>query len=459
MAKDGAGVADMAVCVSGGVEMAAASLRQRSSSAGGSDWLTGLSDRGRCYSLLASQLDEAGGGRQAAVLWLDIDRFRQINTSFGHRVGDSVLVELARRLEGAKPAQATLARMGNDEFALLLGCCDEHDAVRVARKLLGAVNQPLRIGTTRMRPSASVGVVLAEPDESAHDLLERAERAMVDAKREGGGRFVLAGDAAQPVRSGKHLAREELSVEETLHRALETGGLYLDYQPIVRLTDGATIAVEALMRCRVDGHVMAPGRFIPVAEKTGLISHLGDWSLVTAAGFVGELGARGAGLTVAVNVSRVQLQSAGFARALHGVIAYTGVDPARLELEITESLFMDGSEVVQRNLREAMEAGFPLALDDFGTGYSSLACLKDLPAGKIKLDRAFVVDLPADTRSFGVARAVAQLAGDLGISVVAEGVETEAQLNALREAGVTAVQGYYIARPMAEAALFDWLSV
>lgn len=426
----------------------------------GGDWLTGLVDRGRCYSLLASQLDEAGAtDRPAAVLWLDIDRFRQINTSFGHRVGDSVLVELARRLERAKPAQATLARMGNDEFALFMDRCGEHEAVRIARKLLGAVNQPLRIGTTRMRPSASVGVVLAEAEENAHDLLERAERAMGEAKREGGGRFVLAGDAVQPVRSGKHLAREELSVEETLHRALETGGLYLDYQPIVRLPDGVTIAAEALMRCRVDGELMPPGRFIPVAEKTGLISHLGDWSLVTAAGFVSQLAARGADLTVAVNVSRVQLQNAAFSRSLHGVIAYTGVDPGRLELEITESLFMDSSDVVRRNLRAAMEAGFPLALDDFGTGYSSLACLKDLPAAKIKLDRAFVVDLPDDYRSLGVARAVAQLAGDLGISVVAEGVETEAQLNALRDAGVTAVQGYYIARPMGEAELFNWLSV
>jgi len=426
----------------------------------GGDWLTGLVDRGRCYALLASHLDEAGGGdRPAAVLWLDIDRFRQINTSFGHRVGDSVLVELARRLERAKPAQATLARMGNDEFALLMDRCGEHEAVRIARKLLGAVNQPLRIGTTQMRPSASVGVVLAEVEENAHDLLERAERAMIEAKREGGGRYVLASDTAQPIRSGKHLAREELSVEETLHRALETGGLYLDYQPIVRLQDGVAIAAEALMRCRVDGQVMPPGRFIPVAEKTGLISHLGDWSLVTAAGFVSQLAARGADLTVAVNVSRVQLQNSGFSRSLHGVIAYTGVDPGRLELEITESLFMDSSDVVRRNLRAAMEAGFPLALDDFGTGYSSLACLKDLPAAKIKLDRAFVVDLPDDYRSLGVARAVAQLAGDLGISVVAEGVETEAQLNALRDAGVTAVQGYYIARPMAESDLLNWLSL
>jgi EAL domain-containing protein (putative c-di-GMP-specific phosphodiesterase class I) len=181
--------------------------------------------------------------------------------------------------------------------------------------------------------------------------------------------------------------------------------------------------------------------------------------LVTAAGLVGQLRGQGLTLKVAVNVSRVQLQTPAFAKSLHGVLAYTGIDPDQMELEITESLFMDSSEVVRKNLRAALAAGFPLALDDFGTGYSSLACLKDLPASKIKLDRAFVVDLPHDYRSFGVARAVSQLANDLGISVVAEGVETEAQLQSLREAGVTAVQGYHIARPMGETALLDWLSV
>lgn len=426
----------------------------------GADWLTGLSDRGRCCALLAELVAEPEGqGRSTAVLWVDIDRFRQINNSFGYVVGDSVLVELARRLERVRPAQATLARMGADEFVLLLPRVGQQEAERIGNRLVNAINQPLGIGTTRMRPSASVGIAMAMPEENGHELLERAERAMMEAKREGGGRPFLAVDATLPARGGKYLAREELAVEEILHRALEAGGLYLDYQPVVRLSDGEAVAAEALMRCRVDGQTMPPGRFIPVAEKTGLISHLGDWSLVTAAECVSRLHGRGLGLTVAVNVSRIQLQSPSFAKSLHGVIAYTGIDPARLELEITESLFMDASEVVRKNLRSAMAAGFPLAIDDFGTGYSSLACLKDLPASKIKLDRAFVVDLPQDLRSFGVARAVSQLAGDLGINVVAEGVETAEQLQLLRQAGVNAVQGFHIARPMAEGDLVDWLGL
>lgn len=425
----------------------------------GADWLTGLIDRGHCYALLTSlEQDACDQGRTVAVMWIDIDRFRQINNSFGYVVGDSVLIELARRLERVRPAQASLARMGADEFVMLLPRASRHEAERIAHKLVSAINQPLGIGTTRMRPSASVGIALGLSSEDTHELLERAERAMMEAKREGGGRSFLAVDAILPARDGKYLAREELVVEEILHRALETGGLYLDYQPIVRLSDGQAVAAEALMRCQLDGQTMAPGRFIPVAEKTGLISHLGDWSLVTAAEVVSRLHQQGLDLKVAVNVSRIQLQSPAFTKSLHGVLAYTGIDPGQMELEITESLFMDGSEVVRKNLQAAMAAGFPIALDDFGTGYSSLACLKDLPASKIKLDRAFVVDLPQDQRSFGVARAVSQLAGDLGISVVAEGVETAEQMQRLREAGVDAVQGFHIARPMPEARLLDWLA-
>jgi EAL domain-containing protein (putative c-di-GMP-specific phosphodiesterase class I) len=213
------------------------------------------------------------------------------------------------------------------------------------------------------------------------------------------------------------------------------------------------------MRCRVDGENIPPGRFIPVAEKTGLIMHLGDWSLSTAATYARQLERQGSRIKVAVNVSRAQLLMPAFSKILHGVMTYTGVAPSQLELELTESLFMDKSEVVQKNLQAIIDVGISLALDDFGTGYSSLACLKDLPADKIKLDRAFVTGLPHDRRAFCVAKAVAQLAADLDITLVAEGVESKAQYEALREAGVAAVQGYYVARPANQAALEKWLSV
>lgn len=426
----------------------------------GSDWLTGLLNRGDCQPRLAALLAHGQGGNpHIAVFWLNVDRFRQINNSFGHTVGDSVLVEIARRLERALPAQGMLARVSGDEFVVIAPCVDDARAGHLARDLQAAVSQPLGVGTRRLRPSVSIGVVLVGGEDSSGEVLERADRAMLEAKRQGGGRFVLAPDHPQLPQGGRYMAREELSVEEMLHRALETGGLYLDYQPIVRVADGVSVAVEALMRCRVGDEIVPPGRFIPVAEKTGLIVHLGDWSLVTAAGFISRLHFQGLNLKVAVNVSRAQLQTPAFAKSLHGVLAYTGISSSQMELEITESLFMDSSEVVQKNLSAALEAGFPLALDDFGTGYSSLACLKDLPAGKIKLDRAFVTDLPHDRRSFGVAKAVSQLAGDLGITVVAEGVETAEQYESLCEAGVTAIQGFFVAHPMSETELQKWLAV
>jgi diguanylate cyclase (GGDEF)-like protein len=425
----------------------------------GSDWLTGLPARGNCLSLLAAELEHGEHpDSHVAAIWLNIDRFRQINNSFGHIVGDSVLVEFARRLRRAMPLKGELARVGGDEFVVILSGVSEPEANRIARSLQAALSQPLGVGTQRLRPSVSIGIALAGPEDDASAVLERSDRAMSEAKREGGGRIVQAANQQHPVQVGKHLAREELGVEEMLHRALETGGLFLDYQPIIRVADGTAVAVEALMRCRVDDQIIPPGRFIPVAEKTGLISHLGDWSLVTAAEFIQHLNRQGLNLKVAVNVSRAQLLTPAFAKSLHGVLAYTGIAPEQMELEITESLFMDKADEVQKNLHAALEAGFPLALDDFGTGYSSLACLKDLPASKIKLDRAFVVDLPNDTRSICVAKAVSRLAADLGITIVAEGVETAEQYECLCQAGVTAIQGFYLARPMGELELQKWLS-
>ncbi len=418
------------------------------------DALAGLPDRGACVRAVAEQ---AGPGRRPlAVLWLNIDRFKQINDSFGHLAGDGLLAEIVHRLERAG-TRGRLARMGADEFVLLVPDCGPGRAEALARDLLDAIGQPLEIGSLRLRPSASIGIALSSPAEGPHALLERADRAMLDAKHLGGGQCVFAGEVLPSGRSGKHLAREELAVEEVLHRALETGGLSLDYQPILRVADAGLEGVEALMRCRVDGALVPPARFIPVAEKTGLIVRLGEWSLLTATRFASRLIAQGRPVRVAVNVSRAQLTAPKFSQALHAALACSDAPAGAIELEITESLFMDRSEVVQHNLHAALEAGFSLAIDDFGTGYSCLAVLKDLPAGKLKLDRAFVSGLPEDRRSYSVARAVVRLALDLGMSVVAEGVETAAQHEALCEAGVTAIQGFHLARPMAEAALEAWL--
>ena len=423
-----------------------------------SDPLTGSLDRSGCLRFISSLPPSSQTqDRQVAVLWIDLDRFSQINKSFGHLVGDSVLAGIARRLARASAQHGRLALLGGDEFALILPGSQAAEAERLAGKLLSDICEPFGIGTTRLRLSASIGIALAQPDEPAHELLERADRAKAEAKRFGGSRLHLSDAQTARLPGGKFLARKELGIEETLHRAFETGGLSLQYQPIVRIVGGHADTVEALMRCAVDGVDTPPDRFIPVAEKTGLIHRLGAWSLVTAASFVHRLQARGDTIRVAVNVSRAQLNDPTLVQSLHAVLSYTTISPLHIELEITESLFMDASEQVRDNLAAIREAGFPLVMDDFGTGYSSLAYLKNLPAEKLKLDRAFVVDLPHDYRALCVARAVTRLARDMGIAVVAEGVESAQQYDVLAEIGVTSIQGYYLARPMAEPALLAWL--
>jgi diguanylate cyclase (GGDEF)-like protein len=425
------------------------------------DSLTGLLDREGCTRTVGELLTASARERlrPLAVFWLNIDRFKQINDSLGHLVGDSVLAELAHRLATASGNQGQLARMGGDEFVLLVKDCSRAAAEHIARDLLAAMSQPLDVGTMRLYPSISIGIALSSEHENARGLLERADLTLVQAKRLGGAQYLFAGEDLHPGRLGRLLAREELEVEEALHKALESGSLSLHYQPILQVTDGSLEAVEALMRCTCEGTNFAPSRFIPVAEKTGLIIRLGEWSLLTGARFVSRMLADQQRIKVAINVSRAQLTAPKFTQTLYAALACSNAPPELIELEITESLFMDGSDVVQRNIRAALEAGFPLSIDDFGTGYSCLASLKDLPARKLKLDRAFITDLPHNPRSFAIAKAIVHLALDLGMSVVAEGVETAEQYAILSEMGATAIQGYYLARPMPEPQFDEWLAM
>ncbi|MBS1191618.1 MAG: diguanylate cyclase/phosphodiesterase [Rhodocyclaceae bacterium] len=422
------------------------------------DGLTGFLDRGECIG----EVERLAGEARAAntpfcVLWIGIDRFRQINSSFGHRAGDNVLAKLAHRMKSLAREGDRFGRMGGDEFVILLPGRGVAEAEGTAERLQQALKVPMEIGHVRVRPSGSIGIAQLNTVEPLLHVLERADRAMLAAKRLGGGQYVVSGGEKVPGRFGNPMAQEELTVEGLLHEALETGGLSLHYQPILSAGDGKLEAVEALMRCRVRERNLAPASFIPVAEKTGLIVRLGEWSLMTAARLAQRLGADGAAVKVAVNISRAQLTAPKFCQALHAVLACTDTPADLLELELTESLFMDMSDNVRRNLAAVVEAGLPLAIDDFGTGYSCLAYLKDLPATKIKLDRAFVVGLPEDRKSFAIVRMVTQLARDFGMAVVAEGVETVDQYDCLREAGVTAVQGFLFSRPLPEYQLDQWL--
>jgi diguanylate cyclase (GGDEF)-like protein len=423
----------------------------------GFDSLTSFLDRRGCLRATVRLAEQCRRERrQLSALWLDLDRFKAVNESFGHLGGDAVIAKIAARLSAALSGRAEVSRMGGDEFVFLIPGCERKEAEEIATELLRAVADPIEIGSIRIHPSGSIGISVLDAHEDPLTFLERADRAMVEAKRLGGGRHVVSGDEQVPGRVGVLLAREELAIESQIHAALESGGLTLHYQPIIGL-DGTIEAAEALMRCHIDGESLPPAKIIPVAEKTGLIVRLGEWSMLNAAQHARRLRDAGMPTKLAVNVSRAQLTAPRFVEALYAAIYYADVAPDLLELELTESLFMDVSDVVQSNLLAARKAGVSLAIDDFGTGYSCLSNLKDIPATKLKLDRAFVRVLPEDRRSLAVVRAMTQLGRELGMTIVAEGVETREQHDALVDVGVDAVQGFLHARPMDADALLGWL--
>lgn len=390
------------------------------------------------------------------ALWIDLDRFLQVNQSFGYAGGDLMIRVIADRLRQVIGFDAYLGQMGADEFLCLVTAADMQTAIMLAQVMMTAIEIPIELGGLTLHPSAGIGIAALEPGEDALSLLQRADQAMLAAKRNGSKRWVVAGNEPSAVLGRTTLAREDLDIESKLHTAIENGGLQLHYQPIV-LPDGRIEAVEALMRCTVNGESIPPGRFIPVAEKTGLVTRLGEWTLSQGALFARHLRESGFPLKVAINVSRAQLLAPQFGQALNAALIYAQLEAQQLELELTESLFMDMSATVQENLYHARAAGVGLAIDDFGTGYSCLANLKDIHATKLKLDRSFTVVLPEDQRAFAIVKAMTNLGQELGMTVVAEGVETTAQQSALRQAGVNAIQGYLHARAMPGQALLAWL--
>ncbi|MBU0688253.1 MAG: bifunctional diguanylate cyclase/phosphodiesterase [Gammaproteobacteria bacterium] len=421
------------------------------------DSLTGFLNRFGCFHTAMRLAAEATGNRQTfAVIWLDLDRFKQINESFGHLIGDEVIENLATRFRPCVSGRAEISRVGGDEFVLLAPGFDRTQALQFAAELADIVQEPLHIGSLTLRPTASIGIAIHEPNEDPLTLLERADHAMFAAKSKGGNNIICSGDEPIPGRLGVTLAREELSIESTLHEALETGGFCLHYQPIIH-ADGTVEAVEALMRCKLNGENISPMKFIPVAEKTGVIIRLGEFSLLQGAMHARTLHDAGHETKVAINVSRAQLVSPAFTQALHAALLCSNVSPNLIELELTESLFMDISDTVQQNLKEIIATGVSLSIDDFGTGYSCLASLKDIPAGKLKLDRAFVTVLPDDRRALSVVKAVTQLGHELGMTIVAEGCENQQQIDVLLEAGVDAIQGFFYAKPMPDSELLPWL--
>jgi len=420
------------------------------------DMLTGLPNR----ALLMDRLSQAmawdkrhGGG--VALLFLDLDRFKLLNDSMGHDRGDRLLQWLAARLRVCVREGDTVARLSGDEFALVLQDIVSVDEVLpVARKVLECIADPLDLDGVEVAPTASIGIALF-PDDGVepNELLRQAEIAMYRAKAEGRG-------GCQFYTSDMNTAAEQrFLLENDLRRALERDEFVLHYQPQVLIDSGETIGVEALLRWNhpIQG-LVPPAAFIPILEESGLIRAVGQWVLDTACGELRRMRAKGLVLPrMAVNISPRQLADPEFAAAVGEVLTRHALSPGSLELEITETSLMEdeGNAVESLHLLEAI--GVHLAMDDFGTGYSSLSYLRRLPVDTLKIDRAFVANVPEDGGDCELAGAIVALGHSLKLRIVAEGVETGEQLTFLRAQGCDAVQGYFVARPMPADALAVFL--
>ncbi len=412
------------------------------------DRLTGLPNRALFLDRLSQSLEVlARQPGSLAVLFLDVDRFKVINDSLGHEAGDDVLVELARRLERLMRPGDTVARFGGDEFVVLcLGIDHPSAAVHVAERLAEGVSGAVTVDGADVVLSVSIGIAMStSPEDRAGDLLRDADAAMYRAKRDGRARSVLFAEAMRQ----EALAR--LATEVELRRALTSNELRLHYQPVVDLGTGVVVGVEALLRWQHPSRgLVMPADIVPIAEETGLIVPIGEWVLEQACEQLVRWHEVAPYLTMAVNVSGVQLAHPELVSRVEGVLNRTGVARGALSLEITESVLMRDAEDALGVLQDLKSLGVSISVDDFGTGYSSLTYLKRFPVDVLKIDRSFVDGLGGDADDLAIVKAILALAAALGMSTIAEGVENDAQREVLLGLGCRTAQGYLLGRPAAE---------
>jgi diguanylate cyclase (GGDEF)-like protein len=419
------------------------------------DPLTGLPNRLLLQTSLSYALD-AVRRRQSigAVLFIDLDRFKQVNDTLGHRAGDELLQQLAARLKNRLRESDTLARLGGDEFIAVLGdITAPGDAAVVAAILIEQASQPFILsGDQTAQVGCSIGIALFPDDGTDADmLLHNADLALYQAKNQGRGRYCFynAEHAAQS------LKRE--TSNGALAEALSSGGLELYFQPVVSLVDGTVQGTEALLRWNgTDGTVLTPDQFIPMAENTALMARIGDWVLREACHIMKNWVDEGLPVrTITVNLCSNQFKMSDLPNRIGAALAESGLEPHRLELDITESAMMARGDDPLLRLRALKSLGLRLALDDFGTGYSSLSQLGGYPVDKIKVDRKFIQEM--DGSENGTAAAIVAMAKSLQIPVQAEGVETEHQREMLLRSQCDSGQGYLFSHPMTEENFRSWL--
>lgn len=419
------------------------------------DALTGLPNRSLLHARAEQAIaDAARSGDALAVLFIDLDRFKQVNDSLGHTAGDELLRQIARRLQDLVAPSDIVGRLAGDEFVVVLIGCDARGAADRADRIQAALHAPVPLGGVGVVPSASIGISLF-PDNGADIdlLLRRADMAMYQAKTTGRHRFAFFSNEITV------LAQERIALEAALRDALGREALRLCYQPQLRLADGRLHGVEALARWRhPELGEIAPARFIPLAEECGLIAELGVWVVREACRQLADWRARGLPVPmVSVNLSPTSFRDADLPQRIAQVLAVHALAGSDLTLEITENAFLDAGADTMRVIRQVRALGVRLSVDDFGTGYSSLGLLRRLPVDEIKLDQSFVRDLEADAASRELTRAVQRIGASLGLGVVAEGVETDDQRRLLQQQGYHAVQGHLFAPALAPDLFEAWL--
>ncbi|TBV06562.1 sensor domain-containing protein [Stutzerimonas kirkiae] len=420
------------------------------------DPLTGLPNRAQlnlhANTLLASARNTA---KPLAVLFIDLDHFKQVNDSLGHAAGDDLLCAIARRLRDSLREDDTLARLSGDEFIAILGQTSSRQAADTAERLLQAISQPLAIVGQSLSPSASIGISLYPGDgEDLPSLLRHADQAMYQAKKARRGSFGFF--QAELDRQ----ARERLKLEQELHQALKDGQLQLHYQPQLELESLRVRGVEALLRWQHERlGILSPARFIPLAEECGLIIRIGHWVLNEACRQMADWRRRGIEIpNISINLSAQDFHQRDLSLILGSALQQHALCSGDMTLELTESLLIDGHPVTLENLDTLQTCGIRLAMDDFGTGYSSLGYLRRLPVRELKLDRLFVCDLEQDDEARALTQAVIHIGDSLGLDVIAEGVETPRQMQILQQQGYRFAQGYLFAPALPPEELESWLS-
>ena len=407
------------------------------------DVLTGLPNRAAIDEILRDAI-QTSQHQGFAVLFVDLDRFKDINDAYGHVVGDQLIVAAARAIQSALREIDVLGRFGGDEFTILLRDINVERASVITERLLQAFTTPLAVGARQLQISPSVGIAIYPTHGTDIDtLIKHADTAMYEAKRRGGAAYSIYAEEQGT------LVHQRLQIEHQLRDALKRDEFRLVYQPIVNMQNGRMVGVEALLRWQTpDGQLRFPDEFIGIAEASGLIISIGEWVLGTACTQTQIWNKAGWDLWVAVNLSTHQFQDPSLSAKVTAVLRQTGLEASRLELEVTESAAMRDPEMSIRILGNMKSKGVHIAIDDFGTGYSSLSYLKRIPADKIKIDKSFVDGIGIDLDDTAIVRTILTLANSLEKTTLAEGIETESQFLALREMGCQDAQGYWISRPV-----------